>query len=164
MRSAEARRQARAEVLRIDRYRQPSHDREPSPQQQYMLGDPSVRVVDVYVPAGTTEEGCPASPFCGGLRHGFDRGDAFPSSTLLVDLIGFTNSGFSETNWAGFPENLPERLDRLIGEERMPPAVVPGTHRGRVDVLVAAEPGETIGKGDYLLHEMLSAIEQRFGW
>ena len=23
-----------------------------------------------------------ASPFCGGLRHGIDRGDAFPSSTI----------------------------------------------------------------------------------
>jgi hypothetical protein len=23
-----------------------------------------------------------ASPFCGGLRRGFDRGDAFPSSTI----------------------------------------------------------------------------------
>jgi hypothetical protein len=22
------------------------------------------------------------SPFCGGLRHGIDRGDAFPSSTI----------------------------------------------------------------------------------
>ena len=46
-----------------------------------MLGDPSVRVVDVYV-------------------------------------VGFTSSGLSQTNWAGFHENLPERLDRLIGEQR----------------------------------------------
>jgi hypothetical protein len=27
-------------------------------------------------------EGRPASPFCGGLRHGIDRGDAFPPSTI----------------------------------------------------------------------------------
>jgi hypothetical protein len=27
------------------------------------------------------EPGMP-SPFCGGLRHGIDRGDAFPSSTI----------------------------------------------------------------------------------
>ena len=33
-------------------------------------------------------------------------------------------SGVSHTNWAGFGENLLERLDRLIGEERMPPVVV----------------------------------------
>src|ERR1700693_62678 len=57
-----------------------------------MLGDPSVRVVDVYVPAGHDGQGLP----------------------LLVDLVGFTGSGLSQTNWGGFRENLPERLDRLI--------------------------------------------------
>ncbi len=58
-----------------------------------MLGDPSVRVVDVYVPAGHDGQGLP----------------------VLVDLVGFTGSGLSQTNWVGFRENLPERLDRLIG-------------------------------------------------
>ena len=67
-----------------------------------LLGDPSVRVVDVYVPAGHDGHGLP----------------------LLVDLVGFTGSGLSHTNWVGFRENLPERLDRLIGEQRMPPVVV----------------------------------------
>jgi hypothetical protein len=43
---------------------------------------------------------------------------------LLVDLVGFTGSGLSHTNWVGFRENLPERLDRLIGEQRMPPVDV----------------------------------------
>ena len=62
-----------------------------------MLGDPSLRVVDVYVPAGHDGKGLP----------------------LLVDLVGFTGSGLSHTNWVGFRENLPERLDRLIGEQRM---------------------------------------------
>jgi hypothetical protein len=38
-----------------------------------MLGDPSVRVVDVYVPAGHDGERLP----------------------LLVDLVGFTGSGLS---------------------------------------------------------------------
>ena len=63
-----------------------------------MLGDPAVRVVDVYVPAGHDGQGLP----------------------LLVDLVGFTSSGISHTNWTGFRENVPERLDRLIGEQRMP--------------------------------------------
>jgi hypothetical protein len=67
-----------------------------------MLGDSSMRVVDVYVPAGHDGQGLP----------------------LLVDLVGFTGSGLSHTNWVGFRENLPERLDRLIGEQRMPPVVV----------------------------------------
>ena len=67
-----------------------------------MLGDPSVRVVDLYIPAGHDGQGLP----------------------LLVDLVGFTSSGVSHTNWVGFRENLPERLDRLTGEQRMPPVVV----------------------------------------
>src|ERR1700760_4200171 len=67
-----------------------------------MLGDPTARVVDVYVPAGHDGRGLP----------------------LLVDLVGFTGSGLSHTNWTGFRENLPERLDRLIGERRMPPGGV----------------------------------------
>ena len=43
-----------------------------------MLGDPSVRVVDVYVPAGHDGEGLP----------------------LLADLVGFTGSDLSHTNWS----------------------------------------------------------------
>jgi len=67
-----------------------------------MLGDPTVRIVDVYLPAGHDGQGLP----------------------LLADLVGLTSSGLSQTNWVGFRENLPERLDRLIGEQRMPPVVV----------------------------------------
>src|SRR3954451_1449036 len=67
-----------------------------------MLGDPSTRDVDVYVPAGHDGRDLP----------------------LLVDLVGFTSSGLSHTNWTGFQENMPERLDRLIGEQRMKPLVV----------------------------------------
>ena len=67
-----------------------------------MLGDPSMRVVDVYVPAGHVGQGLP----------------------LLVDLVGFSSSGLSQTNWVGFRENLPERLDRMIGAQHMPPVVV----------------------------------------
>src|ERR1700739_2457250 len=64
-----------------------------------MLGDPPARTVDLSVPAGGDGRGLP----------------------LLVDLVGFTGSGLSHTNWAGFRENLPERLHRLIGEQRMAP-------------------------------------------
>src|ERR1700688_2058459 len=51
-----------------------------------MLGDPSERVVDVYVPAEHDGQDLP----------------------LLVDPVGFTSSGLSHTNWVGFRENLPE--------------------------------------------------------
>src|SRR5881394_4641180 len=107
-----------------------------------LLGDPSVRVVDVYVPAGHDGQGLP----------------------LLVDLVGFTSSGLSHTNWVGFRENLPERLDRLIGEERMPPVVVAFpdcfTRLGGNQYINSASTGAW---EDYLLHEMLPTIEQRYG-
>src|ERR1700738_5475619 len=63
-----------------------------------LLGDPSVRVVDAYVPAGHDGQGLP----------------------LLVDLVSFTGSGLSHTNWVGFRENLPERPHPVVGGHRMP--------------------------------------------
>src|ERR1043166_3453898 len=107
-----------------------------------MLGDPSVRVVDVYLPAGHGGQGLP----------------------LLVDLVGFTSSGLSQTNWVGFGENLPERLDRLIGERRMPPVVVAFpdcfTRLGGNQYINSASTGAW---EDYLLDEMLPTIERRYG-
>src|SRR3974377_1442037 len=72
---------------------------ESQPLRDYMLGDPAVRVVSVYVPAGQDGRGLP----------------------LLVDLVGFTGSGLSHTNWVGFRENLPERLRPAVRETRTPP-------------------------------------------
>ena len=48
-----------------------------------LLGDPTRRPVDVYIPAGHSGRDLP----------------------LLVDLVGFTASGLAHTNWAGFQEN-----------------------------------------------------------
>ena len=67
-----------------------------------LLGDPQRRRIDVYVPAGHDGRGLP----------------------LLVDLVVFTGGGPSHTNWKNFGENLPERLERLIGSGAMPPVVV----------------------------------------
>ena len=107
-----------------------------------MLGDPSERVIDVYLPAGHDGQGLP----------------------LLVYLVGFTSSGLSHTNWFGFRENLPERLDRLIGEQRMPPVVVAFpdcfTRLGGNQYINSASTGAW---EDYLLHEMLPTIERRYG-
>src|SRR6195256_1276116 len=107
-----------------------------------MLGDPSERAVDVYVPPGHEGQGLP----------------------LLVDLVGFTSSGLSQTNWVGFRENLPERLDRLIGGQRMPPTVVAFpdcfTRLGGNQYIKSAFTGAW---EDFLLQEMLPAIELRFG-
>src|SRR2546421_9700867 len=106
-----------------------------------MLGDPSVRVVDVYVPAGHDGGGLP----------------------LLVDLVGFTGSGLSHTNWVGFRENLPERLDRLIGKQRLPPVVVAFpdcfTRLGGNQYMKSASLGTWEA---FLLPGMLPRIEARF--
>ncbi len=106
-----------------------------------MLGDPSNRVVDVYVPAGHDGRDLP----------------------LLVDLVGFTGSGLSHTNWIGFRENVPERLDRLIGDGKMPPVVVAFpdcfTRLGGNQYVNSAAMGAW---EDYLLDEMLPTVERRF--
>ena len=62
-----------------------------------LLGDPTQRIVDVYVPANHDGKGLP----------------------LLVDLVGFTAGGPAHTNWRNFQENIPEQTDRLIHEGRM---------------------------------------------
>src|SRR6478735_8916191 len=67
-----------------------------------LLGDPTHRIVDVYLPDG-------------------HDGRALP---LLVDLVGFTAGGPAHTNWKNFSENVPERLDRLIGTGAMASCVV----------------------------------------
>ena len=107
-----------------------------------MLGDPTTREVDVYVPAGNDGDGLP----------------------LLVDLVGFTSGGLSHTNWSGFRENVPERLDRLIGEGRMPPVMVAFpdcfTRLGGNQYVNSVSMGAW---EDFLTQEMLPAIETRFG-
>jgi len=107
-----------------------------------ILGDPTDRSVDIYVPAGHDGEGLP----------------------LLVDLVGITSSGLSQTNWAAFQENVPERLDRLIGEQLMPPVVVAFpdcfTRIGGNQYINSPATGFW---EDFLIQEMLPLIERRFG-
>ena len=107
-----------------------------------LLGDPSDRVVDVYVPAGC-------------------EGAALP---LLTDLVGFTAGGPAHTNWSAFRENVPERLDRLIGEGAMAPVVVAFpdcfTRVGGNQYINSAATGRW---ADFLIGEMLPAVESRFG-
>jgi hypothetical protein len=107
-----------------------------------ILGDPTARAVDVYVSAGHDGHGLP----------------------LLVDLVGTTSSGLSHTNWTAFQENMPERLDRLIGEHLMPPVMVAFpdcfTRVGGNQYVNSAATGAW---EDFLIDEMLPVIERRFG-
>ncbi len=73
------------------------------------LGDPHVRRLDVWLPP----------QYDRGAGRG--RGRRFP---VLFDLVGYTGSGMSHTNWRGFDENLPERTARLIHEKKMGPCIL----------------------------------------
>lgn len=106
-----------------------------------LLGDPDVREVAVYVPAGHDGAGLP----------------------LLVDLVGFTGSGLTHVAWRNFGENVPERLDRLIAAG-MPPVVVAFpdcfTRLGGNQYVDSAATGRW---EVFLTREMLAAVEGRFG-
>lgn len=106
------------------------------------LGDPSTRELHVYTPAG------------------HEAGGALP---LLVDLVGFTGSGLSHTNWRAFTENVPERLDRLIAEGRMGPVAV-----AFPDCYARLGGNQYINSSaigryeDYLIEEVVPFVESRF--
>jgi len=73
--------------------------------QDNIWSDPANREFNVYLPPGYDESG-----------------DAY---VALWDFAAFTNSGPGHINWRNQGENLPQRLDRLIGSGEMPPVVVP---------------------------------------
>ncbi len=107
-----------------------------------MLGDPTTRIVDVYIPHGQTGRGLP----------------------LLVDLVGFTAGGPAHTNWKNFGENLPERVDRLIASGAMPPVAVAlpdcFTKLGGNQYINSAAMGRW---DDFLLTEAVPLVEAKFG-
>jgi enterochelin esterase-like enzyme len=106
-----------------------------------LLGDPTDRAIAVYVP------------------HGHDGRRA----PLLVHVVGFGSGGPKETNWEGFGENVPERLDRLIAEGAMPPCVVAFpdcfTRLGGNQYVNSPAMGRW---DDFLLQEAVPFVEQRF--
>jgi enterochelin esterase-like enzyme len=73
------------------------------------LGDPAKRQFHVWLPPGYDR----------GQSHG--RGKRFP---VLFDLVGYTGSGQSHTNWRGFDENVPERAARLIHSHKMTGCII----------------------------------------
>ena len=73
------------------------------------LGDPHVRTLDVWLPPQYD------------ARRGRGRGTRFP---VVYDLVGFTGSGHSHTNWRNFDENVPERAARLVHERKLGPLIV----------------------------------------
>ncbi len=67
------------------------------------LGDPHLREMPVYLP------------------HGYDESQSYP---VMYYLAAYTNSGQGVVEWRAFGENIPERLDRLIHDEKMGPTIV----------------------------------------
>lgn len=107
-----------------------------------LLGDPSTRAIDVYIPHGHDGRGLP----------------------LLVDLVGFTVGGLAATNWKNFGENAPERADRLIASGAMPPVAIAFpdcfTRLGGNQYINSTVMGRW---EDFLIDEMLPLVESRFG-
>jgi len=108
-----------------------------------LLGDPSSRVVSVYLPEdydGSTED--------------------YP---LFVCLAGFTSSGLKKTAWQGFGESVPQRLDRLHARGELGAAVV--AFPDCFTSLGGNQYINSVAMGyweDYLLDDVLPLLEQRF--
>jgi len=68
-----------------------------------LLGDPWQRTVSVYLPPG------------------YEHSDAdYP---LFVDLAAYTSSGLKRLSWTAYGEAVPQRVDRLVSEGKMGPAI-----------------------------------------
>lgn len=98
---------------------------------------------------------------CVYLPHGYS--EAGPPLTAFWDLAAFTNSGPGHLNWRNHGENLPQRLDRLIGQEVMPPTVVvmPDCYTSLGGNQYVNSP--SVGRyADYLIDELLPFVTERF--
>ncbi|MFT5140323.1 MAG: enterochelin esterase-like enzyme [Lysobacterales bacterium] len=106
-------------------------------------GDPCLRRISVYLP------------------HGYDK-NGVPYVSLW-DLAAFTNSGPGHLNWRHQGENLPQRLDRLIFEGKLPPVIVifPDcyTSLGGNQYVNSVSVGPY---ADYLNNELLPLVSRKF--
>jgi enterochelin esterase-like enzyme len=109
------------------------------------LGDPHERALHVYLPSSYD-----ASP--GTAR--------FP---VIYLLAGFTGSGASMLNWTAWQENLPAKLDRLIGDGAMAPCIVvfPDcfTRLGGSQYVNSTAMGRY---EDYLCDEVVPFVDEKF--
>ena len=112
------------------------------------LGDPHVRPLDVWLPPKYDQ----------GAGRG--RGRRYP---VLFDLVGYTGSGKSHTNWRNFDENLPERAARLVYEKKMRPCLIVFP-----DCFTALGGNQYINSSaigryaDYLTRELIPFVDREF--
>lgn len=108
------------------------------------LGDPHVRKLGVWLPP----------QYDGSGRRRFP---------VLYDLVGFTGSGLSHTNWKPFGDNVPERAARLIHERKMGPAIIVFA-----DCFTALGGNQYINSSaigryaDYLVREIIPCVDREF--
>ena len=108
------------------------------------LGDPHVRKVAAWLPTQYVHAGKKRFP-------------------VLYDLVGFTGSGLSHTNWKPFGENVPERAARLVREQKMGPAIIvfPDCFTALGGNQYVNSPA--IGNyADYLTREIIPFIDREF--
>ena len=112
------------------------------------LGDPHVRRHDVWLPPQYDRQA------------GRGAGRRFP---VLFDLVGYTGSGKSHTNWRGFDENVPERAARLVHQRRMSPCIIVFP-----DCFTALGGNQYVNSSaigryaDYLTRELVPLIDSEF--
>ena len=107
------------------------------------LNDPTTRELYVYLPPGYEESG-----------------ESFPT---VYCLTGFTGRGKMFLNDSAFTPNLAERMDKLIGEDRIKPmiAVMPDcfTHFGGSQYINSSATGRY---EDYLIEEIVPFVDENF--
>ncbi len=117
------------------------------------LGDPHVRKLAVWLPPQYD-----AAEHDSRAKSG--KGARFP---VLYDMVGFTGSGLSHAGWRAFSYNIPERVARLIYEEKMGPAIVV-----MPDCFTALGGNQYINSSalgryaDYLLKEIIPFVDREF--
>ncbi|HET9663502.1 MAG TPA: alpha/beta hydrolase-fold protein [Burkholderiales bacterium] len=108
------------------------------------LGDPHVRKLAVWLPP----------------QYDGSAGRRFP---VLYDLVGFTGTGLSHTNWKPFGDNVPERAARLIRERKMGPAIIVFP-----DCFTALGGNQYVNSSaignyaDYLTREIIPFVDRQF--
>jgi hypothetical protein len=108
------------------------------------LGDPHKRKLHVWLPA----------------EYDTQPKRRFP---VIFDLVGYSGSGMSHTNWKNFGENVPERAARLIASKRMAPAILVFP-----DCFTAYGGNQYINSSaigryaDYLVDELVPFIDKKF--
>ena len=111
------------------------------------LGDPATRLLDVWLPPQYDKAAA-------------GRAQRYP---VLFDLVGYTGSGKSHTNWHNFDENVPERVARLIHERKMGPCLVVFP-----DCFTALGGNQYINSSaigryaDYLTKELIPFVDREF--